>query len=76
MSVLSFLRQEATIYRSSEVGTGVDGMPEVEWSTLETGRPCRIMHDSGASAGGNEGGTVSTPRCYFEVGSEIGRAHV
>lgn len=71
MSVLSFLRQEATVYRATQEGTGLDGMPMVSWEAVETGKPCRVMHDSGASAGGNEGGTVATPRCYFEAGSGV-----
>ena len=71
MGVLTFLTQSATVHRWTQTGTENDGHPLVEWSVAAEGVPCRLMHDMATPAGGNEGGQVLGPRCYFEVDTDI-----
>lgn len=68
---MSFLIQSAAVWREAELSRGADGLPVVGWTMVEAARACRLMHDMGADAGGNEGGSVTTPRCYLELDSGV-----
>lgn len=71
---MTFLTQSCDVYRREERGTGNDGLPTSAWSLYSEGVACRLMHDAAVAAGGNEGGSVKVPRCYFESDVDLDAA--